>query len=136
MFTSHQLSDMQAVECIEGQSSNAIYVRQMLPKERGFPLWVPQPNTLAFLTHQMEGVTIGDLGRVTAYGAFDVLFNICKAGGHPDNPDEIPGGFEPLVLRQSDIHRFQEYTMGSHIASASVKKLRLNPEFHRKTLMN
>ena len=109
----------------------------MLLKKRGFPLWVPQPNTLAFLTHRREGVIIGDLGRVTAYGAFDVLFNICKPGGHPDNPDELPDDFEPLVLQEeSDIQRFQEYTTGSYIASASVKKLRLNPELRRKTLVS
>jgi hypothetical protein len=136
MFTPPQLSDVQDEECIEEQSSNTIYKRQMLPKKRGFPLWVPQPNTRAFLTHRREGVTIGDLGRVTAYGAFDVLFNICKAGGHPDNPDELPDVFEPLVLRESDIHRFQEYAMDSYLTSESVKKLRLSPEFHRKTLVN
>ena len=137
MFTPPQSSLEQDEECIEEQSSNAIYERQMLPKKRGFPLWIPQPNTHAFLTHRREGVAIGDLGRVTSYGAFDVLFNICKAGGHPDNPDELPDGFEPLILREgSDIHRFQEYTMGSYIASASVKKLRLNQESHPKTLVN
>ena len=116
---------MQDEECIEEQSSNTIYERQMLPKKRGFPLWVPQPNNPKFLTHRRKGVTIGDLGRVTEYGAFDVLFNICKAGGHPDNPDELPDGFKPLVLREeADIQRIREFTMGSHIASASVKKLR------------
>jgi len=138
MFTPSQSSDRQDEACIEVQSSNVIYQRQMMPKKPGsFPLWVPQPNNVAFLTHQREGVTIGDLGRVTTYGAFDVLFNICKARGHPDNPDELPDGFEPLVLREeSDIHRFQEYTMGSCIASESVTKLRLNPDFHRKMLVN
>jgi len=136
MFTPPQSSDVQDEECIEEQSSNAIYERQMLPKKRGFPLWAPQPSILGFLTHRREGVTIGDLGRVTTYGAFDVLFNICKAGGHPDNPDQLPDGFTPLALDANDIHRFQEYTSGSYIASASVKKLRFNPKFHRKTLVN
>ena len=97
----------------------------MLLKRRGFPLWIPQPNTLSFLMHRRKGVIIGDLGRVTAYGAFDVLFNICKAAGHPDNPDRLPDGFTPLALDANDIHRFQEYTSGSYIASASVKKHRL-----------
>ena len=91
MFTPHQLSDVQDEECIEEQSSNAIYERQMLRKKRGFPLWIPQPNTLAPLMHRQKGVIIGDLGRVTAYGAFDVLFNICEAAGHPNNPDELKG---------------------------------------------
>jgi len=119
---------VQDEECIEEQSSNTIYERQMLPKKRGFPLWIPQPNTVAPLTHRRKGVIIGDLGRVTAYGAFDVLFNICKAAGHPDNPDQLPDGFKPLALNVNDIHRFQEYTSGSYIASASVKKLRLGSE--------
>jgi len=125
MFTPPQLSDVQDEECGEEQSRDAIYKRQMLLKKRGFPLWVPQPNTLAFLTHRREGVNIGDLGRVTAYGAFDVLFNICKAAGHPDNPDELPDGFMPFALYANDIHRFQEYTSGSYIASTSVRKLQL-----------
>ena len=100
----------------------------MLLKKRGFPLWIPQPNTLAPLMHQRKGVIIGDLGRVTTYGAFDVLFNVCKAAGHPNNPDELPDGFEPLALKANDIHRVKEYTSGSYIASASVKKLRLGSE--------
>jgi hypothetical protein len=126
MFTPPQLSDVQDEECIEEQSSNAIYERQMLPKKRGsFPLWVPQPNAFAPFMHRRKGVLIGDLGRVTTYGAFDVLFNICKAAGHPDNPNELPDGFTPLALNANDVHGFQEYTSGSYIASASVKKLRL-----------
>ena len=126
LFTSPQLSDRQDEECIEEQSSNTIYERQMLPKKRGsFPLWNPQPNAFAPLTHRRKGVLIGDLGRVTADGAFDVLFNICKAAGHPDNPDELPDGFTPLSLNANDIHGFQEYTSGDYIASASVTKLRL-----------
>ena len=124
--TSPQLSDRQDEECIEEQSSNTIYERQMLPKKRGsFPLWNPQPNAFAPLTHRRKGVLIGDLGRVTADGAFDVLFNICKAAGHPDNPDELPDGFTPLSLNANDIHGFQEYISGDYIASASVTKLRL-----------
>ena len=128
VFTSPQLSDRQDEECIEEQSSNAIYERRMLPKKRGFPLWIPQPNTIAPLTRRRKGVLIGDLGRVTAYGAFDVLFNICEAAGHPDNPDDLPPGFAPLALNANDTNRFQEFTPGSYITSASVKKLRLGSE--------
>ena len=132
MFTLPQFSDEEDEECIvpedSEQSSNTIYERQMLSKKRGFPLWIPQPNLLAPFMHKEEGVTIGDLGRVTAYGAFDVLFNICRAAGHPDNPDELPDGFTPLSLNANDIHGFQEYTSGSYIASASVKKLMLSAE--------
>ena len=128
MFTPTQSSDVEDEECIEEQCSNAIYERQMLTKKRGFPLWIPQPNTRGPLTHRRKGVNIGDLGRVTVYGAFDVLFNICKAAGHPDNPDELPPGFVPLALNSNDTHQFQEYTQGSYIASASVKKLRLGSE--------
>ncbi|EDR06270.1 uncharacterized protein LACBIDRAFT_328934 [Laccaria bicolor S238N-H82] len=127
---SPDFSDGEDEECIVLEDcSNAIYERQMLPKKRGFPLWIPQPNLLAPLMHRRNGVIIGDLGRVTAYGAFDVLFNICKAAGRPDNPDELPDGFTPLNLKANDIHLFQEYTSGSYIASASVKKLRDNLSF-------
>ena len=127
MFTPPQLSDRQHEECIEGQSGNAIYHRQMLLKKPGnVPLWNPQPDALAFSTHRRKGVLIGDLGRVTASGAFDVLFNICKAAGPPDNPDELPDGFTPLALNANDIRGSQEYTSGSFIAGrASVTKLRL-----------
>ena len=54
MFTPPQLSDVRDEERIdsEEQSSNTIYERQMLPKKRGsFPLWNPQPNAFAPLTH-------------------------------------------------------------------------------------
>ena len=99
----------------------------LLKKPGSVALWNPQPDAFAPLTHRREGVSIGDLGRVTEYGAFDVLFNICKAAGHPDNPDELPDGFTPLALNANDIRGFQEYTSGSYIqvAKASVTKLRL-----------
>ena len=42
--------------------------------------------------------------------------------------DELPDDFKPLALKVNDIHRFQEYTSGSYLASASVKKLRLGSE--------
>lgn len=112
----------------EEQTSNVIYERQMLLKKHGFPLWIPQPNIRLSLSYRQRGVCVGDVGIITSYGAFDYLFNICLPAAHPSNPDELPAGFLPLLLKPADICEFPEHTSGSYLASVSVKKMRFVPK--------
>ncbi|KAJ7813836.1 hypothetical protein B0H13DRAFT_2465944, partial [Mycena leptocephala] len=54
-------------------SESASYCGQLLRQGRGFPLYVPgPPGNLP--EYQRNGVSIGDVGRVTPDGAFDFFF--------------------------------------------------------------
>lgn len=110
---------------VEEQSANAIYERQLLQKKHGFPLWIPQPNTELPESYQQTGTSIGDVGLITSYGAFDYLFNICLDANHPSNPEVLPEDFSPLSLSSADVRKYPEHSRGSYLTSISVKKQRL-----------
>ncbi|CAA7267261.1 unnamed protein product [Cyclocybe aegerita] len=106
------------------QRSNVLYEQHLMRKGRGYPLWIPQPNLRLPIPYRAKGASIGDVGIITAYGAFDFLFNICLPADHPINPEELPEGFEPLrpTLNPTDIRESLEFTAGSYLASSSVSK--------------
>ena len=54
-----------------------MYERHLTPKDRGFPLWIPQPNMMLPIPYRAKGVCIGDVGIITEFGGFAFLFNIC-----------------------------------------------------------
>jgi hypothetical protein len=87
------------VDPVEEESSNSIYERHMYLKKRGFPLWIPQPNTTLPHSYQRRGVSIGDVGIFTSNGGFDFLFNVCLPAGDTSNPDELPEGFSRIELK-------------------------------------
>ncbi|EDR11697.1 uncharacterized protein LACBIDRAFT_314198 [Laccaria bicolor S238N-H82] len=107
---------------VEEESSNSIYERHMYLKKRGFPLWIPQPNTTLSRSYQRRGVSIGDVGIFTSNGGFDFLFNVCLPAGDPSNPDELPEGFSRLELKPADVCKFHAHSSHSHLASPDVKK--------------
>ncbi|KAJ3511904.1 hypothetical protein NLJ89_g3841 [Agrocybe chaxingu] len=55
--------------------SNVLYEQHLMHNGRGYPLWIPQPNIRLPIPYRAKGVSIGDVGIITAYGAFDFLFN-------------------------------------------------------------
>jgi hypothetical protein len=102
-----------------------VYSRRLLVKGLGYPLWVPEPNNLLPAQYQDIGVRIGDVGRVTSKGSFDFLFNICLPQDHPINQGRTPDYFETIEVELSrDAERSdRQYSVGSHVACSSVKKL-------------
>ncbi|PPQ72621.1 hypothetical protein CVT24_005112 [Panaeolus cyanescens] len=102
--------------------SNTIYETQLMCKGRGFPLWVPQPNLRLPVAQRAQGVSIGDVGIITEYGAFDFLFNICAAADDPINPPDLPEGFTTLHLSAWDVREFRDFPNGSYLASPSIGK--------------
>ncbi|KIJ99825.1 hypothetical protein K443DRAFT_679658 [Laccaria amethystina LaAM-08-1] len=110
------------VDPVEEESSNSIYERHMYLKKRGFPLWIPQPNTTLPHSYQRRGVSIGDVGIFTSNGGFDFLFNICLPAGDTSNPDELPEGFSRIELKETDVCKFPAHSSHSHLASPDVKK--------------
>lgn len=109
------------------------YVRHLLPKGHGFPLWVPQPNLSLSEEYRRNGVCIGDVGIITAEGAFDFLFNICRPPDmNPNNvnlidrisPPRLPEGYRLLPSpEEGDILKQILYSPGSHVSSEFVEKL-------------
>ncbi|KIK52187.1 hypothetical protein GYMLUDRAFT_971309 [Collybiopsis luxurians FD-317 M1] len=71
------------------------YVRLLLPKKRGYPLWNPRPVGRIPDAYRANGVSIGDIGIMNEFGDFDYLFNI---GLPPNNPNQgrVPHDFIPL----------------------------------------
>ena len=108
---------------ISSQKPNDIYERHLTLKERGFPLWIPDPNQYLHLNYRRTGVRIGDVGIITDSGAFSFLFNICLPRNDPVNPRMLPEHFAPISppIEASDIEKFGVFKNGSHLASASVK---------------
>ncbi|KDR74002.1 hypothetical protein GALMADRAFT_597560 [Galerina marginata CBS 339.88] len=74
--------------------------------------------------YQRHGTAIGDVGIITASGAFDFLFNICLPCDHPFNPPELPENFTPLVISLLDVQNYSEFVGESYLSSASVMKSR------------
>ncbi|KAF8344826.1 hypothetical protein F5887DRAFT_862173, partial [Amanita rubescens] len=54
-----------------------IYSLNMLIRGLGYPLYMPAPSSHLPLAYRTHGIRVGDVGAVTANGAFDFMFNIC-----------------------------------------------------------
>ncbi|KAF8126413.1 hypothetical protein K438DRAFT_1520690, partial [Mycena galopus ATCC 62051] len=79
------------------------YTNQLLYQGRGFPLYIPEPPGNLPAQYRRKGVTIGDIGTVTAEGVFDFLFNIYLLADDPINED-IPEDFVALPpYREKDV---------------------------------
>ena len=108
------------------QRSNEIYERHLKEKERGHPLWIPQPNMVLPIPYRAQGVRVGDVGILTGDGGFDFLFNICVSRDDPINPKELPDNFVPIhpSINPIDIRKFAQFSPGSYLASSSVAESR------------
>jgi hypothetical protein len=90
-------------------------------KKIGYPLWIPEPTKPR--AHQLEGVKIGDVGKITYDGSFNFLFNICLPRDHPINRF-APPTLEPInfdedrdVITLPNLH-----PQGFVIASPSIRE--------------
>ena len=113
------------------QRSCDIYYRHLAVKGRGSPLWLPEPSSTLPNVYRRQGITVGDVGIITASGGFDFMFNVCLPADHPINQQGLPEGFSPLSpqLQPSDIRKHTEFNPNSHLASASVEKSHRESDF-------
>jgi hypothetical protein len=63
-------------------SAASIYAECLLPLKEGYPMYLPElpdrSNAAGdYEAYRSEGISIGDVGIITADGDFDFLFNIC-----------------------------------------------------------
>jgi hypothetical protein len=101
-----------------------LYAKSLLPKGYGYPLWIPEPNDALPPQYLELGTRVGDVGLVTADGAFDYLFNVCTSPDDPINQGRTPVDFEYVnVLEASDILRTRRlHPPGFCIASATMNR--------------
>ena len=85
-------------------------------------MWEPEPSSTLPNVYRRQGITIGDVGIITASGGFDFMFNICLPSNHPINQEGLPEGFLPIFpqLKSSDIRGRMAYNTNSYLASESV----------------
>lgn len=104
--------------------ANEVYVRGLLPKGHGYPVYGPKPDDNLPPEYRDRGTSIGDLVTITADGTIDFLFNICLPSDHPVNNGRTPECFEMVHLDESQDLSSMEgwHAVGSSIASSSVKK--------------
>ena len=98
-------------------SDNSTYVKNLLMRRHGYPLWIPEPNYLSF-EHHSDGVQIGDVGIITNDGCFDFLFNVFLAADHPVH-HRPPPLFTRLDENALEIRKVDNiHPTGSHISHA------------------
>jgi len=90
-------------------------------KERGSPLWHPEPNSYPGV-YKQQGVSIGDVGLLLPSGGFHFLFNIYHPADHPINGGRVPEGFMPLdpPIDPFDIDKEDVKGVDSWYASQSI----------------
>ncbi|KAJ6526737.1 hypothetical protein B0H19DRAFT_1196897 [Mycena capillaripes] len=99
------------------------YSDQLLLQGRGFPLYVPGPQITLPEEYRRSGVAIGDVGTVTANGAFDFLFNIYLPGGPPINTN-VPEDFVPLSSYAPMDVEHQDFDPGNYVSSPTIHEIR------------
>ncbi|KAJ6485198.1 hypothetical protein DFH09DRAFT_391450 [Mycena vulgaris] len=106
----------------DAYSDSGGYCSQLLRRGRGFPLYVPGPQRNLPREYQRQGVTIGDVGRVTPEGIFDFFFNIYLDGDDPINVENVPEDFCPLKRYVPRDVVYLDFESGSHVSTPSVQK--------------
>jgi hypothetical protein len=77
-------------------SSQETYVKMLLPRCHGYPLWFPEPDNNLPDAYRTQGVRVGDLGYVSDSGGFEYIFNILEPADHGINLGRTPENFEQL----------------------------------------
>uniref|UniRef100_A0A8H7Y109 Uncharacterized protein n=1 Tax=Psilocybe cubensis TaxID=181762 RepID=A0A8H7Y109_PSICU len=116
-------SRIKQITQIPSSKSSEIYYRHLAAKQRGSPLWIPEPNSMLPVEYQKQGIGVGDVGILTDYGAFDYLFNILLPQDNPINPEDMPTDYFPLQppLSLADIHGYSAFKTDSHLTSLTFE---------------
>ncbi|KAJ7364381.1 hypothetical protein DFH08DRAFT_1016731, partial [Mycena albidolilacea] len=131
MIPSTTLPAPQAPQTTTVYSESGNYSNQLLPRGRGFPLYVPKPQRNLPPEYRRRGVAIGDVGTITPEGIFDFFFNIYLPADDPINAN-VPKNFAPLppylVMDVID----QDFDPGDYVSSSSIHEI--NDDFSEPEL--
>ena len=72
------------------------------------------------MEYRKKGVSIGDVGRITADGSFDFLFNIDSSRARLVNPSTLPRDFE--TIPSIGVISNDYFQPGEHLLSDHVKQ--------------
>ncbi|KAF7973154.1 hypothetical protein HWV62_15933 [Athelia sp. TMB] len=99
------------------QTASQVYVRHLLPKKYGYPLYCPEPLESLPSEYRQRGTSIGDVGFIKLNGSFVFAFNIFTPQTETAlNKFGVPDGFYPLHLNQQDIvYVDDKFAKGSEI---------------------
>ncbi|KAJ6588695.1 hypothetical protein B0H19DRAFT_923299, partial [Mycena capillaripes] len=106
------------------------YSTQLLGQGRGFPLYRPEPRINLPVRYRREGVSIGDVGRVTTEGDFDFFFNIYLPKNDPINAN-VPEGFVPLSPYDPIDVGHCDFDSGNFVAGPSIHEI--NGDFQSRS---
>lgn len=94
----------------------------MLIHTAGYPLYIPTPPEGLPEAHRKHGIRVGDVGVITANGAFDFRFNACK---NPSQSDaEITDPVVLPLLEPGRIISYQKFGHNTHLPSDPVNDIR------------
>jgi hypothetical protein len=85
-------------------ATSEVYAKHLLLERLGYPLWYPDLPLDKNLPqgYRDDGVSIGDVGKITGDGAFEFKFNICADAGDPTNARGVPDHFERWAIVPED----------------------------------
>jgi hypothetical protein len=111
------------------QAPSDVYARQLLPKQYGYPLFVPEPYDDLPAEYRDRGTSIGDVGIIMPNGSFSFVLNICAPMDDPVNCYGVPEGFEQVNLVPGDISLLKNmHKRPSDVFSAAVRRESISVE--------
>ena len=86
---------------------------------------MPTPSIGLPPTHRKTGIRVGDVGIITANGAFEFLFNVCQFDDQQDGGVNatFPGCFE---LLKPDIRVNHKFGLDTCLPSDHVRELQVD----------
>ncbi|ESK91075.1 hypothetical protein Moror_9596 [Moniliophthora roreri MCA 2997] len=130
-FTGSSSKTMNGDADIAPYSGSDMYMRMLLPKKKGYPLWNPGVSENLPDEYRKYGVSIGDVGTIDEEGGFEYFFNILRPANHPFNrAGGVPVGFTPLSVDPGTKKR--SYPPGTHIAhpESDIYRTQLGLGYH------
>ncbi|KAF8731068.1 hypothetical protein AX14_005236, partial [Amanita brunnescens Koide BX004] len=99
-----------------------IYSLEMLIHGAGYPLYMPTPSIGLPPAYRKNGIRVGDVGVITANGAFEYLFNVCRYHDQDEGvtPTMFPGHLEPL---KPDIRVNHKFATDTYLPSDRVSEV-------------
>ena len=111
------------------QAPSDVYARQLLPKQYGYPLFVPEPYDDLPAEYRERGTSIGDVGIIMPNGSFSFVFSICAPMDDPVNCYGVPEGFEQVNLAPGDISLLRNmHKRPSDVFSVAVRRESISVE--------
>ncbi|KZP31970.1 hypothetical protein FIBSPDRAFT_848945 [Athelia psychrophila] len=103
-------------------AADEVYARQLLPRKRGYPIFVPEPGVDWPRQFIDRGEDVGDVGFIVD-GLFFFVFSLCAPADDPVNCHGVPDGFQQFRPEPGIFYRYPNmHKKGSELTSSSIKQ--------------